>query len=66
MIRTRYEVTGMTCGHCAGSVREELGGLPGVRTVDVPTGAVEVASDGALDPGQVAAAIRTAGYRLVR
>ncbi|WP_410608058.1 heavy-metal-associated domain-containing protein [Amycolatopsis sp. lyj-109] len=68
MIRTQYEVTGMTCGHCASSVREELGELPGVRTVDVdvPSGAVEIASDAALDPGQVAEAIRAAGYQLVR
>ncbi|MET8994042.1 heavy-metal-associated domain-containing protein [Amycolatopsis sp. Hca4] len=68
MIRTQYEVTGMTCGHCASSVREELGGLPGVRSVDVdvPSGAVDVASDTALDPAQVAEAVRTAGYRLVR
>lgn len=68
MIRTQYEVTGMTCGHCASSVREELGELPGVRVVDVDFagGAVEVASETALDPAQVAEAIRTAGYQLVR
>ncbi|MFI5593227.1 heavy-metal-associated domain-containing protein [Amycolatopsis sp. NPDC051758] len=68
MIQTQYQVTGMTCGHCASSVREELGELPGVRQidVDVPTGAVQVGSDTALDPAQVAEAIRTAGYQLVR
>jgi copper chaperone CopZ len=68
MIRTQYEVAGMTCGHCASSVREELGELPGVRLVDVdvPTGAVQVGSDTALDPGRVAEAVRTAGYQLVR
>ncbi len=27
MTQTTYAVTGMTCGHCAGPVREELGEL---------------------------------------
>ena len=28
-------VTGMTCGHCVSSVREEAGSIPGVTAVDV-------------------------------
>ncbi|MBR7195188.1 heavy-metal-associated domain-containing protein [Gordonia sp. SCSIO 19800] len=28
-------VSGMTCGHCAASVREEVGALAGVTDVDV-------------------------------
>ncbi|MFI2250263.1 heavy-metal-associated domain-containing protein, partial [Rhodococcus sp. NPDC019609] len=28
-------VTGMTCGHCVSSVREEIGNIPGVTAVDV-------------------------------
>jgi copper chaperone len=68
MTQTTYAVTGMTCGHCAGSVREELGELPGVRRIDVDlgTGNVRVTSENALDPGRVEQAIRTAGYQLVR
>ncbi len=31
-------VTGMTCGHCASSVREEVGSIPGVTAVDVDLG----------------------------
>ncbi|ADJ48259.1 metal-binding protein [Amycolatopsis mediterranei S699] len=68
MIQTTYAVTGMTCGHCASSVREELGELPGVRQIDVDlgSGAVQVTSESALGFGQVEQAIRTAGYQLVR
>lgn len=68
MTQTTYAVTGMTCGHCAGSVREELGELPGVHRIDVDLGSgnVQVTSESALDSGQVEQAIRTAGYQLVR
>jgi copper chaperone len=68
MTQTTYAVTGMTCGHCASSVREELGELPGVRDVDVDlgTGNVLVTSETALEHGQVEQAIQVAGYQLVR
>ncbi|MEV6871802.1 heavy-metal-associated domain-containing protein [Amycolatopsis sp. NPDC051128] len=68
MTQTTYAVAGMTCGHCASSVREELGELPGVRQVDVDlgTGDVRVTSERVLDFGQVEQAIRVAGYQLVR
>jgi copper chaperone len=68
MTRSTYAVTGMTCGHCAASVREELGELPGVRAVDVdvPTGRVVVTSESALALQHVESAVRVAGYQLVR
>jgi copper chaperone len=68
MTRNTYAVTGMTCGHCAASVREELGELPGVRDVDVdvPTGRVVVTSESALALDHVESAVRVAGYQLVR
>ncbi|MUL84893.1 MULTISPECIES: heavy-metal-associated domain-containing protein [unclassified Mycolicibacterium] len=57
-------VTGMTCGHCATSVREEVGGIPGVRTVDVDlaTGLVTIGSDSRLDPVAISDAVAEAGY----
>ncbi|MDH6197495.1 copper chaperone [Mycobacterium frederiksbergense] len=57
-------VTGMTCGHCATSVREEVGGIPGVHTVDVDlaTGLVTIHSESQLDPVAVSAAVHEAGY----
>jgi copper chaperone len=65
-VRTVYTVTGMTCGHCATSVTEELSELTGVTdvTVDVPTGAVTVTSAAELTREQVAAAVTEAGYGL--
>lgn len=66
MTESVYTVTGMTCGHCAASVREEVGTIEGVRAieVDVPTGKVTVSSDVPLDVERVRAAVDEAGYRL--
>lgn len=59
-------VTGMTCGHCASSVREEVGGIPGVTGVDVnlDSGQVTIDSDGQVDPAAVKAAVEEAGYQV--
>jgi copper ion binding protein len=67
MTETTYSVEGMTCGHCASSVREEVSELAGVRQVDVDveTGRVTVTSDAPLAGDAVAAAVTEAGYRLV-
>ncbi|MET8853782.1 heavy-metal-associated domain-containing protein [Amycolatopsis sp. NPDC004625] len=67
MAETTYTVEGMTCGHCATSVREEVSELEGVRQVDVDveSGRVTVTSDTPLITDAVAAAVTEAGYRLV-
>ena len=59
MSETTYAVTGMTCGHCEASVREEIGEIPGVREVSAShqTGEVVVVSDAPLDRAAVAAAV---------
>jgi copper chaperone CopZ len=64
---TDYTVTGMTCGHCAASVTEELQELVEVESVevDVPTGRVTVTSSAAVPPERVAAAVTEAGFGLV-
>ena len=61
-----YTVTGMTCGHCAASVTEEISEIDGVQGVDVvvETGAVTVTSAEPLDPAAVQAAVEEAGYAL--
>jgi copper chaperone CopZ len=61
-----YTVTGMTCGHCAASVTEEISEIDGVQGVDVvvETGAVTVTSTEPLDPAAVQAAVEEAGYAL--
>jgi copper chaperone len=70
MTTATYQVTGMTCAHCAQAVTEELTNLDGVRgvTIDLRPGgesAVTVASDAPLTAEAVAAALDEAGdYRL--
>ena len=66
MTETTYTVTGMTCEHCVASVTEELGELPGVRSVavDLASGVVRVTSDESLDLAHVADAVHEAGYAL--
>jgi copper chaperone len=65
-----YEVTGMTCEHCARAVSGELKSLPGVTDVRVelvPEGrsAVTVSSDTPLASEAVAAALDEAGGYLL-
>jgi copper chaperone CopZ len=72
MTTTTYTVTGMTCGHCAHAVTEELRSLDGVRDVQVelnPGGqsAVTVTSAAPLPVVAVVAALDEAGsYQLAR
>jgi copper chaperone len=66
MISATYQVTGLTCEHCARAVTGELEGLNGVREVTVvlhPGGksAVTVTSDAPLTPEAVGAALDEAG-----
>ncbi|MCR6485548.1 heavy-metal-associated domain-containing protein [Amycolatopsis sp. OK19-0408] len=64
MIEHGYTVSGMSCGHCAQSVTEELRALPGVTEVDVDvaTGRVIVRAETALADEDVRGAIDEAGY----
>jgi copper chaperone CopZ len=63
---TTYTVTGMTCGHCAAAVTEEVSAVPGVVAVevDVERGTVLVTGEGFGDD-QVRAAVDEAGYAVV-
>ena len=70
MTATTYQVTGMTCEHCARAVSAELRAIDGVSDVAVelvPGGAsaVTVTSDAPLTAAAVAAALDEAGdYQL--
>jgi copper chaperone len=61
-----YTVTGMTCQHCVGAVREEVGRIPGVIEVDVDlaTGRVTVTSEHTVATEDVRAMVDEAGYEL--
>ena len=58
-METTFTVTGMTCGHCASSVTEEITKIDGVTgvEVDVASGLVTVASTTTPDSAAVAAAV---------
>jgi copper chaperone len=64
--RFEGQVTGMTCGHCVASVKEEVSEVAGVEGVDVvlETGALTVTSAEPLDAAAVRAAVEEAGYQL--
>jgi copper chaperone CopZ len=68
MATSEYQVTGMTCGHCEGAVRGEVGRLPGVEQIEVSsaTGRLVVRSADALDEAAVLAAVDEAGYEAER
>ena len=65
---TQFQVTGMTCGHCEMSVREEVSEVPGVQGVEVSheTGLLTVSSTQGVDDAAVRAAVDEAGYSAVR
>lgn len=65
---TQFQVTGMTCGHCEMSVREEVSEIPGVTEVEVSheTGLLRVGSAEGVDEAAVLAAVEEAGYTAAR
>ncbi|MGW9024919.1 heavy-metal-associated domain-containing protein [Streptomyces sp. NPDC055722] len=68
MSESTYTVTGMTCGHCADAITQEITVIPGVQKVDVEVeaGRVTVFSESALSVEDVRAALTEAGdYELV-
>ncbi|GGT02382.1 heavy-metal-associated domain-containing protein [Nonomuraea spiralis] len=67
MSTATYTVKGMTCGHCVSSVKEEVGEVAGVTTVDVDlaTGLLTVGSEAPVDAAKIVAAVEEAGYEVV-
>lgn len=69
MTTTTITVSGMTCGHCEASVKEELGALNSVSDVAVDLNAggdspVTITSSAALDDAAIRAAVDEAGYEV--
>lgn len=68
----RFEATGLTCGHCARAVSEELAAVEGVLEVEVEVveggrSVVTVVTERDLTDDEVGAALDEAGeYVLVR
>ncbi|HEX2159253.1 MAG TPA: heavy metal translocating P-type ATPase [Actinomycetes bacterium] len=61
-----FEVEGMTCGSCAVRIERVLGRQPGVASAQVnfATGKARVAPGGAVDVGDLQAAVERIGYRI--
>lgn len=58
-----FSVPGMTCGHCEAAVRQEVGGVAGVTSIDVDLDSKDVVVAGHdLDRDAIVAAIDEAGY----
>jgi copper chaperone len=68
MTTNEYQVTGMTCGHCEMSVREEVEQIAGVDDIQVSaqTGRLTVTGSGPVDDALVLAAVEEAGYSAAR
>lgn len=68
MNTSTYAVSGMTCGHCERSVREEVSEVSGVQDVDVSaaTGTLVVTSSVPVDDAEILRAVDEAGYSAVR
>ena len=61
----KFDVHGMTCGGCTGSVKRALSKIDGVSHVDValsPGSATLEADTTRVTPAQIEAAIRSLGY----
>lgn len=71
MANQTFHATGLTCGHCAASVADELGALDGVESADVTpvrdgVSTIEVSASRELTDEEVSAALDEAGgYILV-
>ncbi|MDN5599371.1 MAG: heavy-metal-associated domain-containing protein [Brachybacterium sp.] len=65
---TEFQVTGMTCGHCEMSVREEVSEITDVLSVEVSheTGRLSVSAEQGVEDSAVLAAVSEAGYSAVR
>ncbi|PRB59908.1 heavy-metal-associated domain-containing protein [Microbacterium sp. MYb45] len=68
MSTNEFQVTGMTCGHCEMSIREEVAEIPGVEDIQVSaqTGVLLVTGSDSVDDAQILAAVAEAGYSAVR
>ena len=60
-----YSVTGMTCGHCESSVREQVAEVPGVESVEADRSAGRLTVRGTnIDESAIRRAVAEAGYEV--
>lgn len=68
MATLEFQVTGMTCGHCEASVREEVSEVAGVEEIQVSsqTGTLSISGADDINVEAVIAAVDEAGYSATR
>lgn len=70
MATTEYQVTGMTCGHCEGAIRSEVGQIADVSGIEVSASTgrlvVTTSSDAPAADTDVLEAVEEAGYSAQR
>ncbi|HLJ65305.1 MAG TPA: cation transporter [Stellaceae bacterium] len=59
---TTLSISGMTCNHCVGTVRQALSAVPGVTKVEVDLAAARAVIEGAARLDALTAAVKDAGY----
>ena len=63
MKQLKLEVSGMSCGHCVGAVRDALAAVPGVKVDDVSIGSASVTIDETKTRvSELVDAVQDAGY----
>lgn len=61
----KFDITGMSCGHCVKAVEKALATLDGVKTDSVTIGTATVTMDPAkLSADRITAVIEDAGYKV--
>lgn len=65
---TNIKIKGMTCGHCVMAVTKSISALEGVKNVkvDLKTGDATYEETMTVDPTSVTAAVRKAGFEVVK
>ena len=58
----QYNVTGMTCAACSARVEKAVGKLPGVTSCSVSLLTNSMGVEGSASPGEIIAAVESAGY----
>lgn len=61
-----YTVSGMTCEHCTRSVLDEVSAVAGVESTDLDLASGRLVVVGDVDAAEIVAAVREAGYEVVR
>ena len=66
MEKTKIDITGMTCGHCAASVTKELSAVQGIHVLEVNSQTGQALIEGEAEEQDLVDAIDRAGYQATK